>query len=464
MGDKSNGVVKSLTGELRVLAAENGKNGWRRPVELWVLNSEVNNNNWQYLNLEKHRAMFALTPILVAYVGSRIGDGHNFVTKVDGDGQEWASYMSSTAERIVGVFPFESDIRIEAKDGVEWIVGRGFIWEWYARELVDKLKKQGLEGMEVSVETLIDEMRKEGTTEVFERYQILGTTILGDNVNPAVRGANIRALSEIGVEEVKKLTLRVASTLEQQQGAADTKEQSENPQKIIKKGVHRMKVKDLEKHFPEFTVVAVDGENVALLSDKGMPYMSTAVKDGEDIVIGVKTEVEANTVFVNGETQISVPADAVTEKLYAKINGLEADLEKARTDKEAADKRLEEMKKAEFERRKEAVCEAVKARLYEIKEGNDDVILDEEKCAELTTDERVGEYAKMETNGHFVGVDMARKDLDAICMDAILATRANSQKSRFAWDTPQKKQQEPAKGMLGVMARLAKNQNKIKGA
>ena len=72
--------------------------------------------------------------------------------------------MSATAERIVGWFRDESDIRLETIDNKVWIVGTGYIWKWYAQELVAKLRGQGRgkSEMSVSIETLIDEMHMDG--------------------------------------------------------------------------------------------------------------------------------------------------------------------------------------------------------------------------------------------------------------------------------------------------------------
>ena len=145
-----------------------------------------------------------------------------------------ASFMASTAERIVGKCRVEDDVRSEIIDGTEWIVGTGYLWKWYAQELVKKLRKQGSEGMSVSIETLVDEMHMDGNIEVFTKYRILGTTILGDDIAPAVASANIRALAAMGADEVKKITLRVASL----------NAENKNPQKNNEK---KEKTKNKEK-------------------------------------------------------------------------------------------------------------------------------------------------------------------------------------------------------------------------
>ena len=73
----------SVKGELRVLAETDGL---RQRVELRLLNGKTNRNNWRYENIAEHSKLFADTPILVAYVGEKIGDGHNFEEYIDENG------------------------------------------------------------------------------------------------------------------------------------------------------------------------------------------------------------------------------------------------------------------------------------------------------------------------------------------------------------------------------------------
>jgi hypothetical protein len=371
----------------------------------------------------------------VAYVGKKIGDGHNFDEIHNADGSVTASFMSATAERIVGYFKDEMDIRIEERNGQKWIVGTGYIWKWYAQELVAKLKKQGLEGMPISIETLIDEMYMDGSTEVFTKWQVLGTTILGLEVAPAVADANIRALSAIGSKEVREMTLRVASAQQEQ-----AKKEENNPQtKTNSKGVTQtiMKVKDLEAKFPNFTVLAVNGKNVALLSDKGIPHVSTAEKNGEEIAVGLASEIAVNASFGEGENAVVVSVDSITEKLNAKITKLQSDLEKEKSEKSTALNALEAMQKAEKARRVNEVKEAIKKHLSEIKDNTGANIADNE-CDDLMTDEKLDEYAECEDkDGKFCGTEKACKDVDAKCMSKIIEAgkqKINAQKNQFAWD------------------------------
>lgn len=73
-----------MLGELRVMQQVSD---YEFAVEIWVLRSGVNNNRWNYQNIEKHYLSFAGKPILCAYVGEKIGDGHN-MRKTRDPGQE----------------------------------------------------------------------------------------------------------------------------------------------------------------------------------------------------------------------------------------------------------------------------------------------------------------------------------------------------------------------------------------
>lgn len=417
----------SSVGLLKILAE---KDGWKQKVELWLLNSEVNRNNWQYLNLEQHKNLFAETPILIAYKNGELGDGHNFDKVELPNGQVIASFMGSTSERPVGFFPTNAEMRIEEKDGKQWIVGVGWIWKWYAQELVAHLKEQGLEGMSISIETLIDEMYMNGTTEVFTKYQILGTTILHETVAPAVADARIRALSALGVDKIREETLRVASMYQEQNKNPQTKNNKEK-QTIMNKN-------SLKDNFKGYKVVGVVGDKVALLScDKHEAHVSSAVKDNGEIVEGVKTAVNATVVFGEGENEVKVALDSVVEIFKTENDELKGKVAENEETIRALTKANEKMQAQETERRKEAVKNAIDNRFAEIK-ANSDADFTDNECDELKTDEKVNEFIAMEDkDGKFIGDTEAVKAVDARCMSKIIEAhkvKANSQKRTYAWD------------------------------
>ena len=439
-------IISSIKGELRVLAE---KDRWKQKVELWLLNDETNNNDWRYERLEEHRKLFAETPILVAYVGREIGDGHNFDEIRTKDGDIVASFLSATAERIVGFFKDESDIRIEAKNGKKWVVGTGWIWKWYAQELVAKLKEQGLRGMSVSIETLIDEMHKDNSTEVFTKYQILGTTILGDDVNPAVSGANIRTLSALGVDKIRETTLRVASEQEQKISA----------KKRIKENKTTMKVKDLQnKSFDGFRVCGVQGNRVALLSkENGNAFLSTADDENGKVIEGLKSACNATITFGEGEEALTVALDAVIDEMNAEISKLTNELQESQDQKTAVEKALKVMQDTEMERRRHAVRDSIDKRFEEIKKDSEVEFVGDE-CDELITEERIAEYIGMvDKNGKFIGDEKARCDVDAKCMARILENgraKQNMARKTLAWDIPKASGKQAASDVETAIADL----------
>lgn len=201
---------RQIDGKLRLLERQTE---FLYPIEIWLVNDQVNRNKWQYPSVVQKKDLFAGTPILVAYIGNKVGDGHNFQTRRDENGEEYASFVSADSERIVGALSEKpEDIRVEEVNGVKWLVAKGFLWKWYAAELVSKIETDSLRGreMSVSIETLVSKSHMNGDVEVMDEFLVLGTTILGDGVAPAVENARIIALQEIE-SEFKILKVRAAS-------------------------------------------------------------------------------------------------------------------------------------------------------------------------------------------------------------------------------------------------------------
>ena len=57
---------REFIGQLKILESANPK---LKAVEIMALNSEINRNNWRYVNLQQHLNEFLDIPILTAYVG-----------------------------------------------------------------------------------------------------------------------------------------------------------------------------------------------------------------------------------------------------------------------------------------------------------------------------------------------------------------------------------------------------------
>lgn len=433
------GKIVSFQGQLRLLGE---KNGWLQKVEVRLLNSDINRNNWKYENLDEHRHLFAKTPLLCAYVGDKVGDGHNFSTRKDeATGKEVPDFTAPDAERIVGYFANDEDIWIEYIDGKKWIVGVGTIFSWYNRQLVEKLKERG--ELSVSIETLIDEMHYEGKTEVFTKYQILGTTILNEKVNPAVVGANIKTLQFKG-QSIQEITMRVASFDEQQLGLPqEPQTQKQKTEKgesrtMAKKTMH---IEDLRSKFNGYTVLGVNGLNVALLNQSNGRCCFYPFGENEDTVLPERIEeVAVNCSFGEGDNAIDVPIEQIVGSVQAQLNSTKTALDKATAENAELTAKINEMTEAERKRRKKVVEKAIKSRLDENrKDCGDDI--DEHLCDDMLADDCIGKYAEMEKDGEFCGDTAAQTEVDARCMrklkeasKARAEQRKNSEQHKYAWE------------------------------
>lgn len=381
--------------------------------------------------------------------------------KVNPDGTVSQSFMSATAERVVGYIPNDADVRIDNIDGVDWIVAEAIIFGWYAPELAERLKGTGTlsdsekreRAMRVSIETLIDEgYKQDDGTEVFERYRVLGTTILSDDTLEAVAGANIRALSAIGVDRLRDITrLRVASANKQSLAAnQQTKTNKEKKKSMIT-------VKELQKFLPDYKVLAVNGDMAALASaDYATIYSCSVNMDNGEIVVGAKNPVDKVSIN-DGDSCVEIETDKVVGELQAKCSQVEADLAAEKDAREKAENEIKKMREKENERRCQAVKNAIENRLSEIN-ANRATKIEESVVAELKTDKAISAYAAMEDGeGNFVGENAARRDVDHRCMNMVLqqeAQRANAAKSRFAWEIGKAGEETTDGGVFAAAKRI----------
>lgn len=446
---KSDGgkTYNTFTGKLKVLSKEDE---FLYKVEVWLLNSEVNRNGWQYLNLDEHRALFADTPILVAYTGGKVGDGHNFRMKRDDRGEEYASFTDANAERIVGWFKSDSDIRIEEKDNVRWIVGDGTIWSYYARELADMLTEQGAEGMDVSIETLVENIRVENGVEIFDRYQILGTTILGKGVNPAVAGAHIRALSL--EDDLKDFKLRVASYME------TAKETTKGTSKRM--AFNKVQLEALGEKFDGYRIVGCseDGKNIALLSKTDNCFYGYTFGETDEVITDNIKPVALNAEADFGE-DVKVALDAIgayvdeIKSLTAKANDAEA-----RADK--AEAKVAELTEKETKRRNKAVVAAIKG-LIKAYNADAEEPIDDKECADIVKDAEDGEYSDCDNaEGEFCGDKVACDAVKARIFDHESAIRAKKNAAAatvHSWlDGLRKNNSENSETIEGLLSRITK--------
>jgi hypothetical protein len=443
--------IRAFTGELKVLETANPK---LYAVEIMALNSEVNRNNWQYINLERHLNEFLDIPILTAYVGGGmiVGDGHNYAMKRDPNtGEEYASFTSSDAERIVGWIPKDqSNVRLEVVDGTEWVIVKGNLWAWYAKELVDQIARQG--SMEVSIETLVtDERKGEDGVDIEEKYIVLGITILGNGVEPAVAGANIKTLSELSElrSNMAENILKAASYAkpndiqeedepedesdEDEPDEPDDEPSEESPKDNETKGVKksmtyftRKELAELGKKFPDYKVLA------AVQTEAGDIRVCLMAKDANTSVYKmdsidetiVPEKFRRSTTKVNfdigedcdnAEVDTCEVIDSLSAELADACNNA-SDLEQKLN---AANERIKAMETAERARRVQAAKDKAHAVLASLNANRaakaqfEDAILNS-----VISDIDAGKYTeRVNSDGLWVGDAEVERDVSFLCMN-----------------------------------------------
>ncbi|MBO5969537.1 MAG: hypothetical protein J6S14_13670, partial [Clostridia bacterium] len=265
-------------------------------------------------------------------------------------------------------------------------------------------------------------VKEENGVEVFGDYEVLGTTILGDDVPPAVKGANIKLLNAIGAEELRKMTIKVAS--------ADGKKPKKSD-----KGENRMNITDVRAAFPDLKVLCVKGENIFALNSKNAVVMTSAEKDGENVICGKVVELSLNASAVVGEETVEIPVDSIIEAATAELADLRKQNKEATEQKDAALKALSEMQKAEKERRLSELKEKVNARAADL-EKCFGVCVESELLAKLTSEENLAKYCEMvDAEGKYCGLSAAIKDLDNEYTEARLHSARIKANSKVTWGT-----------------------------
>ena len=463
MDEKTNVSLHRLeVGRLKVLEAVNRK---LYRVEIWALNDRVNRNGWKYINLESHLKEFQDIPILTAYLrnGKVIGDGHNFDMRIDPKtGEEYASFTAADAERIVGWVPKDSNIRIEPEGETKWVVVTGYLWTWYARELVEKIAGQG-GGMEVSIETLVTREHREDGYDVEEEYVVLGVTVLGDGVAPAVAGASIKSLAEMR-EGMKDEILKAASYIgETDEPQAATQENTNPKERMRKTMIPTMRqLQEAGKAFEGYTCVGLseDGKTVALLSAQNAPFSYVFTDSDQGNVIPER--IKAANAIVTFTTEDG-EAEAALDNVIAHVNARMAETEKAnetlKAENQRLTERLEAMEKREKARRLQAAKDAMYAAL-EAKNANspEERRVDKSLCDGLLSRIEAGEFTEcVDKDCNWIGdklVSDAVKVLWADEQDKMNAAEKAKEKRRFSMPIPGTKNN--AAGMtIGELAAMA---------
>ena len=414
--------------------------------------------------MEANKDQFVSTPILIAYMnnGTKIGGGHEMNFEYDENGDPAPSFVGANHERIIGSMSEDTnDIRVEADEtGTQWIVGKGFIWKWYAKEAVEKIERDSQAGrpMSISIETLVSENHTdEDGVEVEDAYTVLGTTILGDGVAPAVAGAHIKALQEIA-SEFEDLKLRAASYIaneeEKQEEPLVVNETNDEPQAQTNKGEKTVKVfsknqvRDLAKKFEGYTVLSAgqddNGIHVCLMSQEGTTAIYT-MQNLDDIVDARKIRVaEVQAVFASADEdwEIRMDAQEISGKLSDTIVSTQAQLDEANAALAKANSTIESMTAKEMNRRLSTAKAAAQSTLDAFNANRVDKV-DSSVLTKINEAIENGDFSECENaEGEWCGEEAVANQVLAACakcvmeMDKVTAQKNNSQ---YIWEGLQSK-------------------------
>ena len=441
------------TGELRVLQK---LNEYEFGVEIRMMNDAPTRNRWTFENLESYFRTFSGTPILCAYRenGRVIGDGHNMTIRRDPKtGETYYSFVDGTSERIVGTISEDpEDIWIVEEDNTKWIVARGRIFAFYARELVDKIIETGT--MEVSVETEVSESYKDDSGwEFMTAWTGLAVTLLGDGVAPAIPGARIAALEEMK-DDFEKLKLRAAS-LRERNVDSPTEKITKEVKNLM--NLNKTQIAAMAAKFTGWVVVcaAKDDEgkiHVGLRND-AWEFGRYVMNDANETFAPERVEkIAVNADFGNG---LTADVSNIVDDLNSAVAVNAAALEAATSQLETANETIRTMQEHESARRVEDAHRAASETLAAFNANRAEKVEDSVLEA-VNADIDSGVYTNsVDKDGKWTGASEVEKTVKALCADAVLAQdKANAEKNRrsFIWEKPAANS-EADDGSLGYMLR-----------
>ena len=423
-------------------------------VELWVMREDENRNKWSYQNLAEYYKTFVGQPILVAYVGQVVGDGHNMAKRRDPEtGEEYYSFMDGTAERIVGTLSEdERDFTLVERDGHTWLKAKGRLFEFYAPELVQKIRRQGT--MEVSAETNVTESHKEGDVDVFTKWTGLGVTILGDRVNPAIPGASIAKLAAMQ-EEFKSLKLKAASLHTAAEGSGKINK------KGLKRSMNKQMMESVQTKFPNHKLIALseDGMSVGLLDASGNLFSYTFnAEDNGEVMESRIAPCAAHIVLSAGEVELNADVADVVAYTVSAAKTENGEIKQLSEELNAAKEQIRAMQEAESKRRL-SVCKATAKATLEAFNANRKEKLSEDALKDINENIESGVYSNScDKDGAWLGEKMVRSAVLAVCGEAVMEAdrkAAESRKSAFAWNNA-KGDGAGDSGIEGMLSRIGK--------
>ncbi len=167
------------------------------PVDIKVMHSGLNLNNSTFFDeaIEDAKESLKNKPIL-GYVKKTDGTdeqdfaGHEMEISIGEDGIK-VIYL----ERPLGLIPESNNYAIIEEDDKKFVFCRGYLWKEYLNSGYEILKDNP--NKSVSMEIAVDDysINDDGSINI-TKYRYLGVTVLGDDVNPAMTGAELNVVGQ----------------------------------------------------------------------------------------------------------------------------------------------------------------------------------------------------------------------------------------------------------------------------
>ncbi len=444
-------------------------NQYEFAVEIRMMREGINRNRWDYRNLNEYYTTFVGQPILCAFVNGKVGDGHNMREKTNREtGERYFSFTDATSERIVGTLSNDiEDFSVVEENGEKWLIAKGRLWEFYAPELVSKIVRTGR--MDVSVETMVEESQQDGEIEVFTKWTGLGVTILGDDVQPAIPNASIKAL-ELLKDEFAEAKLKAASYEKNESEKPKTNEQ----EIVIERGTTEMTVltkRELnalhDTYFKDYKVLSAShdkekGETLVCLMKDGATYQyvlgdaETTVQPERIISVNVNA-----TVKFDEQRNIAVDTDDMLNALATDYATLNKQYDELKANAEKANAELDALKKSEAKRRIKAAKKAAEDTLRKFNQTAP-VKVSDTVLTKLNEEIEKGEYSECEDeNGEWCGEEAVAEKVLAECAKATQKAneeRAAKESKTMVWKKDNADHEEQLTGIEALLARNGINE------
>lgn len=166
------------------------------PVKIRIMSSGVNWNGSDFVidSLEMAKDTVSYAPILANIVkrddGELDANGHDidFEMKIDYMGN--ISFKETYIEKPVGVFLANScEKKYDEENNVYFLEAYGYIWKQYS-DMYDILKRDEMKDVSVEIEVQDGSYRDDGIYEI-RGFNVLGCTILGNGVLPAIDNSRV---------------------------------------------------------------------------------------------------------------------------------------------------------------------------------------------------------------------------------------------------------------------------------